>query len=332
MQTDRIFNTVETHTEGMATRIVTGGVGILPGRSMAERRQHLIREQGGLITFLTTEPRGHRAFSGAILQPPVREDADIGVVYIEPSGSLPMCGHGTIGVATAMVETGMVEVVEPVTTIRIDTPAGLVVARVRIQAGRARDVTLRNVASFLHSRDVPLSIPHLPELRCDIAYGGNFYAIVRAEDADLSLAPEGHPALISVGLKIMAALNSDPPVHPADPHISGVKHVQILAPGSNGTKSRNAMVIHPGWFDRSPCGTGTSARLAQLYARNEIDIGDELVNESLIRTRFLGRILGETDVVGQPAIVPEITGRAWVTGLGQWMLDPHDPFPEGFDL
>jgi proline racemase len=317
----------------MPTRVVTGGVGPVPGETMLERKLHFETEMDELRLLLMREPRGHGAMSGAILQPPTRDDADWGVLFIEVSGCLPMCGHGTIGVATVLVETGMVPVTEPETVIRLDVPAGLVEARVRVEHGRARAVTLRNVPSFLLSRDRTVDVPGLGAIAYDMAYGGNFYALTPAADAGLVVDPARSAELIDAGLRVMAAINaSDRPVHPDDPRIGGCRHVVFHEPGRDGADARAATSIHPGWLDRSPCGTGTSARMAQLHARGALAIGEEFVNESVIGSRFSGRAVAETTVGGLPAIVPEITGRAWITGMGQYLLDAEDPFPAGFTL
>lgn len=302
---------------------------------MEERRQYVMTEADHLRTWLMFEPHGHGAMSGAILQPPIRDDADWGVVYIEVSGCLPMCGHGTIGVATVLVETGLVEVTEPQTVIRLDTPAGLVIATVDVEGTRARTVTIENVPSFVTELDASIEVPGIGQVHYDMAFGGNFYAIVELES--ISTAPpfgrENAGALLDLGMRIMNAINAtSPPMHPLNPLIDHVHHVQLVAPGSTAAHSRHAMVIHPGWFDRSPCGTGTSARVAQLIARGEMNLGDELKNESIIGTHFVGRAVGETTVGDYPAIVPTVTGRAWITGTSQHMLAPDDPFPEGFLL
>jgi proline racemase len=318
---------VDSHTEGMPTRVVTGGVDPIPGATMLERKLHFEAEMDDLRLLLMREPRGHAAMSGAILQPPTREDADTGVLFIEVSGCLPMCGHGAIGVATVLVETGMVAVHEPETVVRLDTPAGQVEARVAVAGGRAQGVTLRNVPSFLHERD-----RRVGDLVCDIAFGGNFYALVPAADAGVEIDPAHAGELIERGREIMTAINEAPPVHPEDERIAGCRHVVFHAPGANGAHARNATSIHPGWLDRSPCGTGTSARMAALHARGELAIGEPFVNESVIGTRFTGRLVAETTVGGRPAVVPEISGRAWVTGRGEYVLAADDPFPAGFAL
>jgi proline racemase len=332
MRSVRTFHAVDSHTEGMPTRVIVGGMGVIPGATMAEKRLHFMAELDHVRTLLMCEPRGHAAMSGAILQPPTRPDCDWGVVYIEVSGCLPMCGHGTIGVATVLVETGMVEVVEPVTTIRLDTPAGLVVASVAVEDGAARSVTIQNVPAFSVGTDLTVEVPSLGgAVTYDLAFGGNFYAMVDLDRVGVPFDRAYQQTILSAGLSIMAAVNAAaPPVHPESPEITGLHHVQFVAPGSTAEHSRHAMAIHPGWFDRSPCGTGTSARMAQLHARGELPLHTDFVNESFIGTHFIGRLIEETTVGGGPAVVPTITGRAWVTGTAQYMLDPTDPFPAGF--
>lgn len=333
MRTSVVYHAVDSHTEGMPTRVITGGVGVLPGDTMFERRQRFIAERDDLRTLLMYEPRGHASMSGAILQPPTRPDADYGVLYIEVSGALPMCGHGTMGVATVLVETGMVEVVEPETVIRLDTPAGLVTVRVQVEDGRAASVTLENVPSYSHALDQVVQVPGLGEVGYDIAYGGNFYAFVRLEDLGIPFERSEKQRMLDAGLAIMDAINEQNPVaHPENPGINVCHHVYLEAPGSTAQHSRHAMAIHPGWFDRSPCGTGTSARMAQLHARGQLEVGADFVNESFIGSRFVGRLAGETTVGDRPGVLPHVTGRAWITGTAQYMLDPTDPFPAGFLL
>jgi proline racemase len=333
VRTTRVLHAVDSHTEGMPTRVITGGVGVLPGATMAERRAWFLENSDDLRTLLMYEPRGHGSMSGAILQPPTRPDADYGVLYIEVSGCLPMCGHGTIGVATVLVETGMVPVVEPVTTIRLDTPAGLVTVQVAVSDGHATSATIRNVPAFSVELDAVVDVPGLGAVRYDLAYGGNFYAMVELDELGLPFDRAEKGRLLDAGLAIMDAINAkDEPVHPLDAGIRGCHHVALLAPGSDARHSRHAMAIHPGWFDRSPCGTGTSARMAQLHARGELPLDTDFANESFIGTRFIGRLVEITEVAGVPAVIPTITGRAWVTGIGQYLLDPSDPFPTGFQF
>jgi proline racemase len=333
MRSNRVFHAVDSHTEGMPTRVVTGGVGTIPGATMFDRRRYFLEHLDHVRTLLMNEPRGHAAMSGAILQPPTTPGADYGVLYIETSGCLPMCGHGTIGVATVLVETGMVEVTEPVTTIRLDTPAGPVTAQVRVEGGAARSVTIRNVPSFVLGLDRTVRVEPWGEVRYDIAYGGNFYAIVDLADLGVPFDRAHKDRVLAAGLAVMAAINEqERPVHPGNPEINGCHHVYLAAPGSDARHSRHAMVIHPGMFDRSPCGTGTSARMAQLHARGELPLHTDFDNESFIGTHFTGRLVEEGTLAGLTTVTPTITGRAWVTGTAQYHYDPDDPFPEGFEL
>ncbi|MFD6138573.1 proline racemase family protein [Promicromonospora sp. NPDC060271] len=331
MRTSRTISAVDSHTEGMPTRVVTGGVGVIPGDTMNDRRLYFMEHLDDLRLFLMNEPRGHAAMSGAILQPPTRPDCDWGVVYIEVSGCLPMCGHGTIGVATVLVETGMVDVVEPVTEIRLDTPAGLVVAKVAVSDGHADAVTIENVPSFVTALDQVIEVPGYGTVPYSMAFGGNFYALVDLDDLGLPFDRTRQQDLLTAGLAIMDAINETAmPMHPSLDGVEGCHHVELIAPGSDARHSRHAMAIYPGWFDRSPCGTGTSARMAELWARGELALHTDFVNESFIGSRFVGRLVAETDVAGVAAVVPTITGRAWVTGTASYVLDPSDPFPTGF--
>jgi proline racemase len=333
MRASRYFAAVDSHTEGMPTRVITGGVPMLPGATMLERKLWFEANMDDLRLLLMREPRGHGAMSGAILQPPTRPDADWGVLFIEVSGCLPMCGHGTIGVATVLVETGMVEVTEPETVVRLDTPAGLVVVRVAVRDGRAMAVTLRNVPAFLSARDAVVDVDGWGRVEYDMAFGGNFYALVDAASVGVGVDPAREDELIACGAAIIDAIDAVArPVHPEDPRISGCHHVVLHEPGRDGADAVAATSIHPGWLDRSPCGTGTSARLAQLHARGTLGVGEAFVNESVIGTRFTGRVVEETTVGGVAAVVPEITGRAWITGMGQYLLADDDPFPAGFRL
>lgn len=333
MRTDRVLHSVDSHTEGMPTRVITGGFGVIPGATMFERREYFLAHLDHVRELLMNEPRGHAAMSGAILQPPTRPDADYGVLFIEVSGCLPMCGHGTIGVATVLVETGMVEVTEPVTTIRLDTPAGLVVAKVSVKDGVAESVTLTNVPSFALGLDRKVEVAPYGQVSYDMAFGGNFYAIVQLEELGIEFDRANKDEILRAGLAIMAAIDAqEMPVHPGNPSITGCHHVYLAASGSDARHSRHAMAIYPGWFDRSPCGTGTSARMAQLHARGELALDNDFDNESFIGTHFIGRLVGQGELNGITTVTPTITGRAWVTGTAQYMLDPRDPFPRGFVL
>lgn len=329
MRAARVLPAVDAHCEGLPFRIVTGGVAPMPGATMAERREWFIENSDELRTLLMTEPRGHESLSGAILQPPTRDDADWGVLFIEVTGVLPMCGAGTMAVATVLVETGMVEVQEPTTTIRLDTPAGLITATVHVQDGKAETVTIENVPSFAYSYGQEVDVPGFGKLTCDLAYGGNFYAFV---DLGIPFERESRRQIEEAGKAVMAAVNEQaPPTHP-ESGFTGCSHVVFRAPGSDARHTRHVLINHPGWLDRSPGGTGTSAKMAQLHGRGELGLDTEFVNESFIGTSFTGRLVGTTTVGEFDAVVPQVTGRSWITAMGQYLLDPSDPFPAGYTV
>ena len=305
---------------------------------MAERREWFIENSDDLRTFLMCEPRGHGWLSGAILQPPTRADADWGVLFIEVTGVLPMCGAGTIAVATVLVETGMVPVVEPVTTVRLDAPIGLITAEVVVRDGRAESVTIVNVPSYAHALDQTVEVPGRGRIACDIGFGGNFYAFVSAADVGIPFERDRAEDFISAGREIMAAVNEQiEPVHP-ETGIRGCEHVVFLTPptepgpSSEVPDARHVLINHPGWLDRSPGGTGTSALMAVRHARGQMGLNTDFVNECFIGTTFTGRLVEETTVGEHVAVVPTITGSAWLTATSQFMLDPSDPFPAGFTL
>jgi len=331
MTTLRSVKTVESHTEGMPTRVVLEGIGEIPGASAFEKRAYFMEHMDHIRQWLMFEPRGHSAMSGAIIQKSTRLDADVGVVFIEVSGCLPMCGHGTIGLATVLIEKKLVPVVEPITTIRLDTPAGLVVVDVAVNNGKAQHVTITNVPSFLHQQDQTVNVPGFGEITYDMAYGGNFYAIIPIERVGIEFERKNGSKFLAAGLAISDAINEqNRPIHPENPEIAICHHIDFITQGDHRLHWKNAMAIYPGWFDRSPCGTGTSARLAQMVARGEFKDGDVLLNESWIGSRFEASVKEHTKVAGFDAIIPLIRGRAWVMGEATWTLDSTDPFPNGF--
>jgi proline racemase len=332
LRTSRQIHAIDSHTEGMPTRVVVGGVGVLPGGTMAQRRLHFLEHLADLRTFLMCEPRGHEAMSGALLQPPIDPEADFGLIYLDVEGSVPVCGHGAMGVATVLVETGMVEVREPVTIVRLDTPSGLVVAEVEVRDGSAVRVSVSGVPSFLAGKDLEIEVPGFGDITYDLAYGGNYSAILDLDQLGLPFSRDSRRQILEAGLAIVAAISEkQPPVHPlGEP--AAFRHAHLVAPGATALHSRHAMVISPGWFDRSPCGTGTAARMAQLHARGLLDLETDFVNESFLGSRFTGRLLGETTVGEFGAVIPRISGRAWITGSAQYSLDPGDIFPTGFLL
>lgn len=331
MRSRALLTVVDSHTEGMPTRVLTAGVPPLAGATMREKQADFAANHDAARRLLMREPRGHRSMAGAVLTAPCDPEADFGLLFIEVWGFLPMCGHATIGAATVVVETGLVPALEPETEVVFDTPAGLVRTVVTVRDGRAVSVRLRNVPSFVLEAGITRAVDGLGDVTYDLAYGGNWYAVLDAADVGLRVVPEQAPELLRAGMRIMRAVQAlGHPVHPALGDVGPVAHVELVERTEEG--GRNAVAIDPGWLDRSPCGTGTSARVAQLAARGELGVGDTFVQRSLLDRTFTATIVAEADAGGVPAIVPEVEGSAWISGLGQLVLDPTDPFPEGFLL
>jgi 4-hydroxyproline epimerase len=329
----RTFFCVDGHTCGNPVRLVAAGGPRLAGASMAARRQDFLAHHDWVRTALMFEPRGHDVMSGAILYPPTRDDCDTGILYIEVSGCLPMCGHGTIGAVTFALEQGLVSPREP-GVVRLDTPAGLVTAAVE-QDGRFVDrVRLTNVASYLALPELRVDCPELGELVVDIAYGGNFYAIVEPQPGYAGLDALSAADILRLSPELRRRLNELVEVaHPDDPTIRGVSHVQWTGPArAAGAHGRNAVFYGARAIDRSPCGTGTSARMAQLVARGRLGVGDDFVHESIIGSLFEGRVEAATRVGAHDAIVPSVAGWARMTGLNTIFVDDRDPFAHGFQL
>ena len=321
---------VDTHTEGMPTRVVLDGLPELAGATVADKMASFVRDHEPLRRLLTWEPRGAPVSYAAVLVPPDDPDAQVGVFFAERNGVLPGCGHGTIGVVRALLDQGAVVPEGDRAEVVLQTPSGLVRAAARRHDGQW-EVELRMVPSFLHRRDLAVDVPGHGAVQVDVAFGGNFYAIVPAADLGLTLEVSRARELAAAGLAVMSAVDDvDLPVHPVDPAIRGCLHTLFTAPGSDGVDGAGTVVVYTGVIDRSPCGTGTSARMAQLHARGELAVQQDFVHSSLIGSRFVGRLVEETTVGGQPAVVPTVRGRAWVTGRGELVLEPGDPFPAGF--
>lgn len=334
MHFERMITTIDTHTAGEPTRTVIGGILHIPGSSMMEKMQFLKEENDDLRSMLMYEPRGHGVMSGAVLTAPCREDADVGVIFIEVGGYLPMCGHDTIGCCTAIINAGMVPITEPMTTIRLDTPAGLVVAQARIQGQAVEEVSFQNVPAFVYKQDVSIHVPGYGDVVLDVAYGGNFYALLEASQVGLEVKAEAADELVKAAHAVRCAVNECLQVqHPERSFIQSVTHVEFCGPPTvPGADARNAVVILPGSIDRSPCGTGTSAKLAVLHAKGELKRDQDYVHESIIGTTFQARIMDVVSVGEYPAIIPRITGRAYVTGIHQFVAEPDDPLKKGFLL
>ncbi len=324
------FFCLDGHTGGNPVRLVAGGAPVLAGATMLERRAHFLAEYDWIRTGLMFEPRGHDLMSGAILMPPTRDDCDVGVLYIETSGCLPMCGHGTIGTVTMAVEHGLVWPRIP-GQLMLDTPAGPVLAEYIIDGAYVSQVRLTNVPSFLYASGVAIDVPGLGALTVDIAYGGNFYAIVDPQPAFRDMADFTALELIAHGRAVRAALAGHTIAHPEHPSIRGIRHVLFAGTARDpAAHARNAVFYGEGAIDRSPCGTGTSARMAQWAATGRLKPGDAFVHESIIGSLFHGRVERAAMVGGRPAIVPSIAGWAQMTGHNTITIDDRDPFAHGF--
>lgn len=328
------INTVDCHTEGEPLRVIIGGSPDLQGDTILERRRCAMENVDHLRTALMGEPRGHADMYGCIITSPVSLEADIGVLFMHNEGFSTMCGHGIIGLATVALETGMLPKVEPETTIKIDTPAGLVTAHARVFKGKVRSVYFHNVPSFVLALDKAVIVPDLGQVLCDIAFGGAFYAYVQAEEIGLTCTTESYHTLIEKGMDIKrAVMESTPVVHPFEEDLSFLYGTIFIAPPhSDEADCRSVCIFAEGEVDRSPTGTGVSGRLAILHARGEISLNQPIVTESIIGSRFTGRVVENTILGTHSAIIPEIEGRAFITGRHEFLIDPEDPLRNGFIL
>ena len=328
------ITTVDAHAGGEPFRVISGGFPDLPGDTILARRRYLKENLDHLRTALMWEPRGHADMYGGIVTPPITPGADIGVLFMHNEGYSTMCGHGIIGIAKVALETGLLPMTAPETTIRIDTPAGLVTAHARVAGGRVESVYFHNVPSFALVLDETVEVPGLGQVRYDIAFGGAFYAYVRAGDVGLTCTPEHFRSLIEKGMAIKRAIMAGRPVpHPFEDDLSFLYGTIFVGPPlGEGAHSRNVCIFAEGEVDRCPTGTGVSGRLALHYARGEIGLGQPMVVESIIGTRFTGRIVGATTFGPYPAVVPEVEGTAHITGRHEFLIDPADPLRHGFIL
>ena len=329
----RVIHCVDAHAEGEPSRIIVGGVLDVPGATMLEKMQHLEREGDDLRRLLLFEPRGSAPLSLDLVLPSTHPEADAGFLIMESCSYEGMSGSNTINTATVLLETGMLPMTEPVTEIVLEAPAGLVRVRADCRDGRCERITFENVPSFATHLDARVEVPGIGELRVDVAYGGAFCAFVDAEALGFAIVPGEARELADLGERIRPAVAEQLEIaHPAEPALGVLSFVVFTAAPRDGGDARNATVVAPGRLDRCATGTATSARLAVLAARELIDDDEPFVNESVIGTRLVGRIAGRTTVAGTDAIVPAISGRAWITGVHQFVLDPDDPFPAGFRL
>ncbi|MBS7695973.1 MULTISPECIES: 4-hydroxyproline epimerase [unclassified Chelatococcus] len=327
------FFCIDGHTCGNPVRLVSGGGPNLKGATMIEKRAHFLRDYDWIRTGLMFEPRGHDMMSGSILYPPTRDDCDVAILFIETSGCLPMCGHGTIGTVTMAIEHGLVTPREP-GVLRLDTPAGLVVAEFRQEGAHVEEVRLTNVPAFLHSQGLTADCPVLGEITVDVAYGGNFYAIVEPQERYRDMADFTASDLVQMSRGLRQSLNARYSfTHPEKPEIQGLSHVLWTgAPTRAEATARNAVFYGDKAIDRSPCGTGTSARMAHWAATGRLREGDTFIHESIIGSLFHGRVERTTTVGDIAAIVPSIAGWARTTGYNTIFIDDRDPYAHGFQV
>lgn len=328
-----VFFCIDGHTAGNPVRLVAGGAPLLRGQTMSERRQDFIERFDWIRTGLCFEPRGHDLMSGGFFYPPSRPDTDLGILFIETSGCLPMCGHGTIGMITFGLEHGLIRPARP-GILKVETPAGVIDITYEAEGQRVRSVCIRNVASYLAESGVEIDVPGFGRLTLDIAYGGNFYAIIEPQGPYEGLDALGASRLVELSAVVRSLVREKiTPVHPDDVSIRGVSHVLWAdKPKGAGADARNAVFYGDRAIDRSPCGTGTSARMAHLAATGRLQAGQRFVHESYIGSRFTGRIVAECELGGRKAIIPSIEGSAIATGFNTIWIDPEDAFHAGFQV
>lgn len=342
---------VDSHTQGEPTRIVIGGIPSIPGSNMVEKRKFLEDNMDEVRRGIMFEPRGHNDMFGSIITAPTHPEAHLGIIFMDGGGYLNMCGHGTIGAVTAALEMGLVKPQGTEMEVVLEAPAGLVRCRATLEGERVTGVSFTNVPAFLYKKNVPVAISrkviqeNIPdyvfkgtgdteEIFLDISFGGNFFAIVPTETYGISLKPDNASQLIKLGMDIKDAVNVQVPVqHPELSHINTVDLVEFSHKiQAEGKAYKNVVVFGLGSLDRSPCGTGTCAKMASLHSKGELQVGETFIHDSILDTRFFGKILATTTVKGIPAVIPEITGAAFITGINELILDDHDPLVNGFRL
>ncbi len=337
---------VDAHAGGEPGRVIIGGVTDVPGATMLEKRDHLAREGDHLRRLMLREPRGYPASCCNLVLPPTLAEADAGFVIMEQAEYPPMSGSNTICTATVLIEEGLVPVTEPITELTLEAPAGLIRVRAEVRDGHARSITFENVPAFALRLDALIDVPSIGTLSVDVAWGGMFFVLVDAGALGLSLTPDEGRDIVRLGEMVKAAAREQIPVsHPLMPELAGISIAELTGPPTaTGAHAKNAVVVSSGtldWsrpesftgvLDRSPCGTGTCARMAVLHARGELAIGEDFVHEGILGTTWTGRLLRETTVGTHPAVVPQLTGRAWITGRAEYVVDAEDPFPAGYTV
>jgi trans-L-3-hydroxyproline dehydratase len=328
------IRTIDAHTGGEPLRVIVSGFSELPGETILDRRRYAKEQLDHLRTALMWEPRGHADMYGCIITPAVTPEADLGVLFLHNEGYSTMCGHGIIAITKVALETGMLPMTSPETTVKIDTPAGLVTAHARVRAGRVQSVYFHNVPSYVVALDEVVEVSELGLVRYDLAFGGAYYAYVQAKDVGLSCTPDNYQALIEKGKAIKRAIMTSRSIeHPFEVELGFLYGVIFIGPAlAAEVHSRNVCVFAEGEVDRSPTGTGVSGRMAIHYARGDIGLNQPLVIESIIGSRFTGRVVETTRFGPYSAVIPEVEGTAHITGCHEFLIDPTDPLKGGFIL
>ncbi|KAM5347477.1 hypothetical protein ACJ41O_010482 [Fusarium nematophilum] len=336
MKSKRVISIVCCHAEGEVGDVVIGGVLDIPAKTMHDKLVHYMTEKDDLRQLLLQEPRGRLEMSVNLVVPPCRPDADAGFLIMAPGDWVPMSGSNTVCTTTVLLETGIVPMKEPITQVRLDTAAGLVVATAECQNGKCKSVAFDNVPAFVYALDKEIDVPGLGKVLVDIAYGGQWYVLIQAEALSVGVETAHADRLIDLGNRLKSAVLAEcTPTHPENAAICGINNVIITGPlqdGPEGKTVKHTVIVTPGRLDRSPCGTGSSSRLAILYARGLVKVGESVRFRSIINTTFVGSIRGTAKVGKLDAVLPTIKGRAWITGEKSVHLDPEDPFPTGFLL
>lgn len=336
MKWSRTFTVVGCHAEGEVGNVVTGGMGRIPGATVFEKMQHMERHNDGFRKLVLYEPRGAAVNNTNVLVPPCHPDADMGYIIMEATEYPAMSGSNTMCVATVLLETGMIEMVEPVTRLTLEAPGGLIDVECACHDGKVERVRFVNQPAFVYYLDAQIEVPGHGAVTVDVAYGGMTFVMADAERFGFDLVPAEARAMCELGETIKAAAAHQlETIHPENPEISGITNMCFLGPVSEtdgGLTAKNATVVRPGRLDRSPCGTGTSARLAIMHARGEIETGQEFIHESVIGSKFISEVMSTTRIGDYDAVVPAVAGRCWITHMSQHGLDPSDPFPQGYTL
>lgn len=324
---------IDSHTMGEPTRIIYDGFPELPGKTMMEKKNYLVEHYDFLRTAIMLEPRGHRDMFGALLTDPVHEEADFGVIFMDSGSYLNMCGHGSIGTASMLVETGMVEVKEPYTEVVLDAPSGIIRTRVHVVNGKAVEVSILNVPSFLYEKDLQLELPGYGLIPFDISFGGSFFALIDAEKINLNIEIENIKTITDIGMSLLKKINQEIKVKHPYLDITTVDLAEFYCHTDNEKADmKNCVIFGDAQADRSPCGTGTSAKMAALYAKKELGLRKEFVYESITGSLFKGMVMREVEIDGKIGIIPQITGSAYITGKNEWIIDGDDPLKYGFLL